>query len=150
MPKIKATYKILLLLSIMFLLSGCWDREELEDRAYVIGLGLDKSEKESNIKVTMLIANPEVGSMQGGGGSIEKPKEIISFDANDFITAKGTANAVVSREISYDLLKIIVVSEELAKDQSFFSWISSTLMDKEIRQDTYLAVSKEKSRKVFS
>ena len=44
MPKVKATYKILLLLSIMFLLSGCWDREELEDRAYVIGLGLDKSE----------------------------------------------------------------------------------------------------------
>ena len=57
--------------------------------------------------------------MQGGGGSIEKPKEIITFDANDFITAKGTANAVVSRDISYDLLKIIVVSEELAKDQSF-------------------------------
>ena len=74
MPKVKATYKILLLLSIMFLLSGCWDREELEDRAYVIGLGLDKSEKEGNIKITMLIANPEVGSIQGGGGSIEKAK----------------------------------------------------------------------------
>ena len=87
--------------------------------------------------------------MQGGGGSIEKAKEIISFDANDFITAKGTANAVISREISYDLLKIIVVSEELAKDQSFFSWISSTLMDKEIRQDAYLAVSKESPEKYF-
>ena len=43
----------------------------------------------------MLIANPEVGSMQGGGGSTEKPREIISFDANDFTTAKGTANVVV-------------------------------------------------------
>ena len=149
MPKVKATYKILLLLSIMFLLSGCWDRKELEDRAYVIGLGLDKSEHEGNIKITMLIANPEVGSIQGGGGSIEKPKEIITFDANDFITAKSTANAVVSRDISYDLLKIIVVSEELAKDQSFFSWISNTLMDKEIRQDAYLAVSKEKPDKYF-
>ena len=53
----------------------------------------------------MLIANPEVGSMQGGGGSTEKPREIITFDANDFITAKGTANAVISRDISYDLLK---------------------------------------------
>ena len=61
----------------MFLLSGCWDRKELEDKAYVIGLGLDKSEHEGKIKVTMLIANPEVGSVQGGGGSIEKPKEII-------------------------------------------------------------------------
>ena len=33
MPKVKATYKILLLLSIMFLLSGCWDRKELENQS---------------------------------------------------------------------------------------------------------------------
>ena len=67
----------------------------------------------------MLIANPEVGTMQGGGGSSEKPREIISFDANDFLTAKSTANVVISRQISYDLLKLIVVSEELAKDPKF-------------------------------
>ena len=67
----------------------------------------------------MLIENPEVGSIQGGGGSTEKPREIISFDANDFLTAKSTANVVISRKISYDLLKMIVVSEELAKDPKF-------------------------------
>ena len=103
----------------MFLLSGCWDRKELEDRAYVIGLGLDQSKHKGKIKITMLLANPEVGSVQGGGGSTEKPREIITFDANDFITAKSTANAIISRNISYDLLKIIVVSEELAKDKTF-------------------------------
>ena len=59
--------------------------------------------------------------MQGGGGSIEKPREIISFDANDFISAKSTANAIISRDISYELLKIIVVSEEFAKDQKFIT-----------------------------
>ena len=123
MQKTKTVCKLLLLLAIVFLLSGCWDREELEDKAYVIGLGLDTFEKKDNIKVTMLIANPEVGSMQGGGGSIEKPREIISFDANDFISAKSTANAVISRDISYELLKIIVVSEEFAKDKDFLHWI---------------------------
>ena len=88
-----------------------------------LDLDLINPKQEGKIKVTMLIANPEVGSMQGGGGSTEKPREIISFDANDFITAKSTANAVISRDISYDLLKIIVVSEELAKDPKFFTWI---------------------------
>ena len=98
----------------------------------------------------MLIANPEVGSMQGGGGSTEKPREIISFDANDFITAKSTANAVISRNISYDLLKIVVVSEEFAKIKNFYSWIyANALNDKEIRQDAYLAVSKEKPSEYF-
>ena len=150
MLKIKTVCKIGLLLSILFMLTGCWDKEEVEDNAYVIGLGLDKSEKSDKmIKITMLIANPEVGSMQGGGGSNEKPRELISFDANDLITAKSTANAVVSRDISYDLLRVIVVSEEFAKDKNFYSWISQALFDKEIRQNAYLAVSKEKPSEYF-
>ena len=74
MQKTKTVCKLLLLFVIVCLLTGCWDREELEDKAYVIGLGLDRSKQEGKIKVTMLIANPEVGSMQGGGGSTEKAK----------------------------------------------------------------------------
>src|SRR3954451_18235179 len=126
MPKRKIVCKLLLLLLVVCSLTGCWDQEELEDNAYVIGLGLDPSKEEGKIKVTMLIANPEVGSMQGGGGSIEKPREIISFDANDFITAKGTANAIISRDISFDLLSVILVSEEFAKDPLFFSTMNDT------------------------
>jgi spore germination protein KC len=145
----KTVCRSLLSVLVVCLLTGCWDREELEDKAYVIGLGLDQSKVEGKIKVTMLIANPEVGSMQGGGGSVEKAKEIITFDANDFITAKGTANAVISRSISYDLLKIIIVSEGFAKDPLFIKTIYDTRKDKEIRLDSYLAVSKEKAYKYF-
>ncbi|WML38210.1 Ger(x)C family spore germination protein [Neobacillus sp. OS1-2] len=149
MQKTKTVGKVLLLVVIVFSLTGCWDREELEDRAYVIGLGLDRSQHKGKLKVTMLLANAEVGSMQGGGGSTEKPREIISFDANDFTVAKVTANAIISRIISYDLLKIIVVSEELAKDPNFFRIISSASYDKQIRLNTYIAVSKEKASEYF-
>ncbi|WHY87134.1 Ger(x)C family spore germination protein [Neobacillus novalis] len=149
MKKTKTICRILLLLVIVFSLTGCWDREELEDRSYVIGLGLDRSPYKGKIKVTMLLANPEVGSMQGGGGSTEKPREIISFDASDFIVAKVTANAIISRLISYDLLKIIVVSEELAKDPNFFHIIYGAVYDKEIRMNAYLAVSEEMASEYF-
>ena len=83
MQKTKTVCKCIGASIIVCLLTGCWDREELEDKAYVIGLGIDPSKHKGKIKVTMLLANPEVGSMQGGGGSTEKPREIISFDAND-------------------------------------------------------------------
>ncbi len=149
MQKTKIVCNTLLLLAIVCLLTGCWDRAELESKAYVIGLGLDRSKQEGKIKVTMLIANPEVGSMQGGGGSTEKPREIITFDANDFITAKGTANTIISRDISYELLKVTIVSEEFAKDPLFLPTIYDTLKDKEIRMDSYLAVSKEKAYEYF-
>ena len=67
MKKTKIACKSLLFLATVFLLSGCSDREELEDKAYVIGLGLEHSKAEDKIKVTMLIANPEVGSVQEEG-----------------------------------------------------------------------------------
>ncbi len=136
-------------LFIVCLLTGCWDKEELEDKAYVIGLGIDHSNHKGQIKVTLLLANPEVGSMQGGGGSTEKPREIITFDANDFIAAKGTANAIISRNISYELLKIIVVSEEYAKGSGFLTTVSDVQKDKEIRLDGHLAVSKENASEFF-
>src|SRR5947199_3401711 len=119
MQKTKIVCKILVFLVMVCFLTGCWDRKELEGNAYVIGLGLDHSKQKGKIKVTMLIANPEVGSLQGGGGSTEKPREIVSLDANDIIAAKATANAVISRDINYELLKIIVVSEGFAKDPIF-------------------------------
>ncbi|MGG3468753.1 Ger(x)C family spore germination protein [Neobacillus pocheonensis] len=149
MLKTRKLCKVLLLVASISLLTGCWDQEELEDKAYVIGLGLDKSKHKGKIIVTMLLANPEVGSMQGGGGSTEKPREIITFEANDFIAAKGTANAIISRSISYDLLKIIVVSEQLAKTKEFITSISDVPKDKEIRLNSYLAVSKEMAKDYF-
>ncbi|WP_045519593.1 Ger(x)C family spore germination protein [Neobacillus niacini] len=149
MQKTKTVCSLMLFFVMVILLTGCWDRGELEDKSYVIGLGLDRSKQEGKIKVTMLLANPEVGSMQGGGGSTEKPREIISFDANDFIAAKATANSVISRSISYDLLRIFVVSEEFARDPMFPSTFFEVLKDKEIRLNSYLAVSKEKAAQYF-
>ncbi|MCQ6277209.1 Ger(x)C family spore germination protein [Bacillus sp. V3B] len=145
MQKTKIVCKLLLFLVILGSLTGCWDREELEDNAYVIALGIDRSKQEGKIKVTMLIANPEVGTVQGGGGSRESPRTVVTFDANDFLTAKGTANSIVSRDISYDLLKTFVISEEFAKDPNFLSTIYDASKDREIRHDSYLAVSKEKA-----
>ncbi|MEH7494825.1 Ger(x)C family spore germination protein, partial [Neobacillus niacini] len=149
MQKTKILCRLLLFFVMVCLLSGCWDREELEDKSYVIGLGLDRSKDKDKIKVTMLLANPEVGSMQGGGGSTEKPREIISFDANDFIAAKATANSIISRNISYELLRIFVVSEEFASDSNFPATFSDVFKDKEIRLNSYIAVSKEKASEYF-
>ncbi|MFJ5760664.1 Ger(x)C family spore germination protein [Neobacillus sp. NPDC093182] len=149
MQKTKTLCKLWLFFVMVCLLSGCWDREELEDKSYVIGLGLDRSKEKDKIKVTMLLANPEVGSMQGGGGSTEKPREIITFDANDFIAAKATANSIISRNISYELLRIFVVSEEFARHSIFPNTFSDVLKDKEIRLNSYIAVSKENASQYF-
>ncbi len=133
------------------LLTGCWDKEELEENAYVIGLGLDKNEETDQLNITFLIANPSVGSQQGGGGasSSESAQEVLTITANDFVTARNTANSVISRALTYDLLKVFVISEKLAKDKDFIRYLYDATKDREIRRDAFLIITKEESRVFF-
>lgn len=143
MRPLKNLVKISLLMGIVLTISGCWDQKELDQKAYVIGIGLDQHEAEGKVKVTYLIANPEVGSQQSGGGTNEPAQEIITLTADDFISSRNTANTVVSKEISYDLLRVIIVSEDLAKESNFIRWIYSAAKDREIKRSTQLIVTKE-------
>lgn len=130
----------------MFFLTGCWDQKEIDKRAYAIGIGLDKVEEEGKIRVTYVIANPEFGSRQNGGtGANEPPREIISFIAEDFISSKETANTIISKEISYDILGFIFVSETLAQEDDFRIFMYDAAKESEIRRDTELIVTKEEA-----
>lgn len=148
MKKRRVYINYVFLLLIIFPLGGCWDKAEIEKKAYVIAMGLDKG-KDSNIKITYLIANPDYGTQVQGGGTDEPPQEIITFETGDIITAETKANMVVAKEISYDLLRNILVSEKLAKDKNFIRWIYDTTKQREIRRDVFFIVTKEDVSKFF-
>ncbi|MUK90264.1 Ger(x)C family spore germination protein [Ornithinibacillus sp. L9] len=149
MTKQKSLFKMLCLLSfLLLLLSGCWDQKEVEKMAYVVAIGLDQDEEDENrVKITYLISNPEVGSLAQGGGAAgeEPPREIISFTADDFITSRNLANTVVAKEITYDLLRILVVSEDFAKNKKFLRWLYDATKEREIRRDIKILVTKEQT-----
>ncbi|MFD1851479.1 Ger(x)C family spore germination protein [Oceanobacillus bengalensis] len=133
----------LALFSLFFLLlTGCWDQTEVEQLAYVVAIGLDKPEdvKEGLVEITYLIANPQSGAKVGGD---EPPREIISFSVNDFINARNLANTVIAKQISYDLLRFIIVSEEFAKDDDFIKWMYDATKATDFRRDLRILVSKE-------
>lgn len=126
-------------------LAGCWDKQELNEKAFVIGIGLDKDEEEGKVKVTYLITNPEAGAQQAGGTTKEPPQEIISLVADDFIASRNTANAIVAKSISYNLLSVLIVSEDLARDPNFIRLIYSAAKDREIKRSLQIIVTKEKA-----
>jgi spore germination protein KC len=146
----KNLVKLTLMLAVLTLITGCWDQKELDQKAYVIGIGLDHHDIEGKVKVTYIIANPEAGSQQSSGGTNEPPQETITIVADDFISSRNTANTVISKEISYDLLRVIIVSEELAREKNFIRWIYSAAKDREIKRSTQLIVTKEKAAKFIA
>lgn len=128
-------------------LSGCYDKKELEQQAYVIAIGVDKGEKENSYRFTYQIANPEVGSTIGGGGSKEPASEIITITGTDFITSTTTANTSVSKSITLDHTKVLVISEELAKSEEFIRVMQAAQRVTQIRRQVNVIVSKESAEK---
>ncbi|MFZ3578737.1 Ger(x)C family spore germination protein [Virgibacillus sp. DJP39] len=145
----KLVIKLTCLLVVLLSLSGCWNQSQIEERAYVIAIGIDQAEKDNRIQITYLIANPEHGSQALGGGTDEPPHQIISFVTDDITTARNTANAVIAKEITYDLVEVLAVSEDFAKDKDFIRWMYDVTKDPEIRRDVSMLVTKEKTSEFF-
>lgn len=122
------------------ILSGCWDQISIDKRAYVVAIGLDKGE-DNNLDITYLISNPEFSKQEGP--SSEPPHEIITFPANDFISAKNTANSIIAKEITYNMLSVMIVSEELSKDPEFIRYMYDVVKDREIKRNNPLIITKE-------
>ncbi len=106
---------IFLLLCFVFLLTGCYDARELDDLAYVIAIGIDKGDK-TDLKVTFQIAIPV--NIAGEGSSTGKETStLLTIDSDSVYGAVSKANTEISKEINLSQNKMIVFSEELAKER---------------------------------
>ncbi|TSI06026.1 Ger(x)C family spore germination protein [Lysinibacillus sp. BW-2-10] len=136
---------ILGLLAIILLLSGCWNQTALDQRAFVVAIGLDKGEEEGETKLTYLISNPELSKQESG--SKEPNNEILTFKAPDLLTARNLANTVVAKELAYNLLNLIIVSEDMAKDGEFVKWIYDVTKGEETSRGIPIIVTRENTSK---
>lgn len=131
---------ILLFLSLL-ILTSCWDAKELDELAYVIGIGLDYEENDK-VRITYLIVNPDFGT-ESSGASDAEPFSVFSLVTDDIFIAKNIANTIISKQISYVLLEQITISEQFAKSDTFIRWMSDMTKGKEIRRNTRMNITKE-------
>ncbi|MGG4439595.1 Ger(x)C family spore germination protein [Brevibacillus fortis] len=109
---------MLVVLLCMFLVSGCWDRREVNDMAIVIALAMDK-EPEGRYRISIQVPLvSSLGAQSGGGGgtSGDKSYYVDSAVGRTIREANDLIQARMSREIYYSHHRMIVIGEELAKD----------------------------------
>ncbi|MDQ0659826.1 Ger(x)C family spore germination protein [Paenibacillus sp. W2I17] len=116
MYKYRAVIALLLCTS---LISGCWDREEINDVAFVIGIAVDKEEQ--NYRSSLQIALPgqsgSSGSEGGGGGtSGDKSWFILSNTAKTFHGTSLEGQKALSRRIYYAHRRTLLIGEDLARE----------------------------------
>ncbi|MBM7643878.1 Ger(x)C family germination protein [Scopulibacillus daqui] len=107
----------LLLLLALITISGCWDAKDLEKRAMVVAIGVDKGKKYP-LKVTIEIPFPKnlgngSGSSQSQGGG--KPFKVISTEANSLAQALVDLQWKAEQSLFFGDVRVLIVSEPLVK-----------------------------------
>jgi len=131
--------KLFIILPVIFgiLLSGCWDKKELNEVALVIGVGLDKVEDES-YKITAQVIKPSSGQDKAGGS--ELPTWSISATGKTVMSAIRNLNESSPRRLYWAHLQIIIFGEELARESlsPIITWFER---DRDSRAGSYLIVT---------
>ncbi|MDB5083551.1 MAG: hypothetical protein JWN30_437 [Bacilli bacterium] len=116
--KLKLFRVLVFSLFFCLLLTGCWDRKEINDIAFVLATGIDK---ESNLyRVTLQIALPgqmgAIGSAGGSGGTGGGKSWLLdSATGNSIRDANQRQQESLSRLLYFSHRRIIVIGENMAR-----------------------------------
>lgn len=136
-------FLIILLTLSTFLLTGCYNKKELDNLAYVIALGADIGSGDE-LNITYQIAVPvKISSDSGKTG--EENYITHTVNANSLYTGNSKVNSLTSKEVNLSHVKLIVYSEELAK-QDLSGHINSLVSNVAIRPKTTVALCKGKAK----
>ncbi len=121
----------ILLLTVCFL-TGCWDNKEMEDRSYIITMGIDKSTEDGRYLLTL--APAQLSSMSSGeeSSSNEAPEKGIVVKGDTIASAVRQADTYSSRQVYLGQLKTVVLGKELLQEKEY---LQSVLDELERNQD---------------
>ncbi|WNS73485.1 Ger(x)C family spore germination protein [Bacillus sp. DTU_2020_1000418_1_SI_GHA_SEK_038] len=128
-----------LLISLVIIVSGCWNRRELNELAIVVGLGIDKSDDQ--YLVTAQVVNPGEIAKKGGGGG-KTPVIVYQEKGETIFQAIRKITTVAPRKLYFAHQRMLVFGEELAKE-GIGEALDFLSRDPELRTDFYIVVAKD-------
>lgn len=139
---------------IAALLSGCEDRNELEDLALVMGIGIDKTE-DQQIQVSLQFFLPQ-GSGQSGGSQTQSKgagganQSFIATESGETISdAVNKIAKRMSRRVYFSHNAVVIITKKMAQHQ-LNQVIDYCQRTREIRQRTLLFITDESMPKILS
>lgn len=97
---------VLLALAVPFFLTGCWDKKDPEDRAFIITLGVDTA-AENGCHFTFAPANIETGEA-----------ETYAAESETLSGAVAQVDTYTSRKTDLGQLKTVILGEGLLRDSA--------------------------------
>jgi spore germination protein KC len=106
------------LFAAVTMLTGCWDRRELEERTSVVAIAVDAVPgKEELYRVTVQIPIPIkiIGSGGKGGGTSENVVKIMSVTGRTMLDAMSNLQRRLNQRLFIGHTRVLAISEEVAR-----------------------------------
>ncbi|MEH7390822.1 Ger(x)C family spore germination protein [Bacillus sp. JJ1474] len=130
---------MIILISFLIILSGCWNRRELNELAIVMGMGIDKSEDQFVVTAQVVIPG-EIAKKGGGGG--KTPVVVYQEKGETIFQAIRKITTESPRKLYFAHQRILVLGEEFAKE-GIGKALDFLSRDPELRTDFYIVVAKD-------
>lgn len=109
----RALYLIVVTILCATLISGCWNRRELNDLAVSVAVGVDK--QNNRIHLSDQVLNVEAISGQKGGSAAYAPVNLFQEEGHSFQEAARKMTRKSSRKIYVGQLQMLVLGESFAR-----------------------------------
>lgn len=148
----------------VLILSGCWDRVEIDQRGFVIGVAIDapvRTDQASDgdagdkYRVTFQMVIPSAikqgQSKSGdGGGNTGKAYNNITLQEKSLSSLAAELSHRTSQQPFMEHLKTIVVSSKMAQSpEGLGDMFDFFLRDNDMRRSAYVIIAKEEARKLL-
>lgn len=129
--------KLIILLLVFFLLTGCGNYRELNEIAIITGIGIDKTNNE--YEVSMLIAN--AGKSETSSKEGESQQAIYTGQGKTIVGAVKEIERKIPKQLYFGHINAVVISEKIAKE-GFLNIADFLLRNPESRKKFYLLMAK--------
>ncbi|MGZ7444015.1 Ger(x)C family spore germination protein [Paenibacillus sp. TH7-28] len=129
---------LILLLSIVLLITGCWNRKELNELGIAVAAGVDM--EGGRYRLTVQVVDPgQVTAEKGASGGA--PATLYTTQGDSVFEAARRLTQISPRKIYFSHLRIFLIGESLAR-QGIGQPLDFIFRDHEFRPDFYLVVAK--------
>ncbi|MFP3124771.1 Ger(x)C family spore germination protein [Ectobacillus funiculus] len=126
-------------IAILFTLTGCWNRLELNELAVTVATGLDK--KGSKILLSQQVVNPGAIAAKGGAAANNAPVTLFQETGNSFQDAGRKMTTSSTRKVYTGQLQMLIIGEELAKE-GLSDVLDHISRDHQYRKDFFVVIAR--------
>ncbi|MEK3904634.1 Ger(x)C family spore germination protein [Paenibacillus sp. FSL R7-0179] len=141
---------VMLLLSSM-LLSGCWDRTEINDLAIVLATGVDYKDGQAQLTAQIFIPRKGSGGSESGGAGESASGVTMTRTAEgvNIAEALNRLQRKVARHMFWGHCEVIVISEEAGK-KGLREYVDFFLRYPQFREHAYIFSSLDSAKDILA